>query len=210
MTQYDVVITAGGTKEAIDDVRYITNFSTGEFGHTLAAEFSRRGRRVLLLAPKEVIQRFGLPGRLTHQSFTDANSLQHRLLSIDSAGLVLHAAAVADYTPERVTGKISSDQNELTLRLKRTQKILPLLRGHYGVDTTIVGFKLLSNVPESELIKVAIDQIQKAKTDYCIANDLRYHGENRVVHLVSDNGEFQTLSGGVGLIAKSLVELINK
>ena len=204
----DVVVTAGGTRESIDDVRCIANFSTGEFGIALANQFARIGKKVLLLAPDDVVCRFGVPEGVKRRSFTDAESLRRELAEVWTADLVLHAAAVADYTPERVAGKISSNQDELTLKLKRTQKILPLLRSYYGDETTIIGFKLLSNVPESELVEVATDQILKAKTNFCIANDLKNHGDNRLIHIVSPDGSHKTHTGAVSEVAERIVNFL--
>lgn len=205
-------MTAGGTKEAIDDVRYITNFSTGELGHALATQYARLGKSVLLLAPDEVVQRFGIPEGTRHRPFASAESLRRELAAIWSADIVFHAAAVSDYTPQTVEGKISSDEDELVLRLKRTPKILPNLRSYFGEETTLVGFKLLSNVPETELIAVAQDQVENAQTDFCIANLLQDTGPQRRVHIVSAEGKLETIDGDVIDVAQKIAscEAINR
>lgn len=205
---FEVVITAGGTQEQIDDVRYIGNFATGELGVSMAEAFAKRGASVLLLAPDTVIERFGVPKGVVHRLFTSAESLEAQFRMVLGTKLILHSAAVSDYTPERTKGKISSDKDELVLRLKRTPKILPQLRAYFGEDTTICGFKLLSNVPESELIDVATDQIQKAKTNYCIANDLKNHGNNRLIHIVSSDGSYKTHTGAVSEVAVQIVSFL--
>lgn len=116
------------------------------------------------------------PSALEHlevRRFRSAADLRRELLAIPTARLVLHAAAVADYSSVKHDGKISSDQEELTIHLKRNPKILAELRDHFGKDTTIVGFKLLSGVSEADLISAAVKQMADNQTDYCIANDLQ-------------------------------------
>jgi phosphopantothenoylcysteine synthetase/decarboxylase len=200
----DVVVTAGGTQEKIDDVRYIGNFSGGKFGISIAEAYAERGYRVLLLAPNAVVERYGLPKGVEHQSFTSAESLKKRMLSIPATRLVLHAAAVSDYSPEQTEGKISSDEEELIIRLKRTPKILPLLRDHFGEATRIVGFKLLSNVTEEQLVAAALKQMYSCRTNACVANDLQDIGEKRKVHIVKPNGQYQTLYGDTKWVAQEV------
>ena len=208
----DVIVTAGGTRENIDDVRYIGNFSSGRLGHALAAEYAQAGLSVLLLAPNAAIDRFGLPdGQVEHQPFTSAESLRQAMLARSGAKIIMHAAAVADYMPERTEGKISSDQEELTLKFKRVPKILPLLRGHFGSETTIVGFKLLSGVSREVLIETATRQIADNKTDFCVANDLQNLNNpswGRLVHMVRPNREYESFIGHPQTVARRLAGAI--
>lgn len=211
----EVLITAGGTIEPIDGVRYIGNFSGGRLGHALAAAYAELGHQVLLLAPNSVVERLGLPEEgVTHQPFTSAESLRERMHAVDSAELVLHAAAVADYTPLRQEGKISSDQQELVLRLKRTPKILPTLRDHFGRKTKIFGFKLLSraNVDEAGLIEAAVKQITACQTDGCVANLLEdiepRQARARRVYLVEPGGEYRAIKGDTLFVARSIAKII--
>lgn len=209
--QPDVIITAGGTKEPIDDVRYVGNFSSGQFGHSLAQQYALKGHKVVLLAPKSVTQRFGKIEGVTNAHFGSADDLKQLLLGYRAAELVLHSAAVSDYTPTRQQGKISSDREQLTIGLIRTPKILPLLRGHFGEATTLVGFKLLSKVPTEKLITVATAQIGKNKTDYSVANrleDIDHENGERKVHLVGPSGELDMFDGPTASVAQKLYETI--
>lgn len=208
----DVVITAGGTSEPIDDVRYITNFSSGGLGHALAVEHAKYGGSILLLAPKLTAQKYGdIPG-VEHRVFTTAEDLRQQLLGIEAAGLILQAAAVSDYTPvHRTAGKLSSDPDMMTIELKRTQKILPQLRDHFGDETTIVGFKLLSGVSEEELIATGLRQIRSAQTDYCIANDLQHLSSNqRRIHIINPDGSYQSESGTTQAVAAQIVRATSR
>ena len=204
----DVVVTAGGTHELIDDVRYIGNFSTGKFGYELAKAYSQLGFKVLLLAPQFVIDHFGELPSVTHIPFVSAADLEAALHSITEAKLVLHSAAVSDYTPVRVNGKISSDKDELVITLKRTPKIISGLREHFGNETKIVGFKLLSGVPETKLFLAALKQIRANDTDMCVANDLQEIKEVRKVHIVEPNGRMTTIVETPEELAKKLALII--
>lgn len=207
----DVIITAGGTSEPIDDVRYITNFSSGGLGHALAKEYASYGASVLFLAPKLTIQKFGtLPSSVFHQEFMSAESLRQQLLSVEGARIILQAAAVSDYRPVVVAdGKISSDTEHMTIELERTPKILPQLRDHFGEETQIVGFKLLSAVEEPVLVSAAIQQLALARTNLCIANDLQeLTSTSRRLHIVSPDGEYETISGSTPEVAKKIVQKI--
>lgn len=177
----EVVITAGGTREPIDDVRYVGNFSGGALGHALASEFNNRGDRVTLLAPSSVIHRYGAIDGVEHRPYTDFRSLREELLGIPAARIVLQAAAVADYSPVRTDGKIRSNQDEMVVRMKRNPKILSELRPHFGKDAFIVGFKLLSGVGLRELFETGLQQMSDNSTDMCVANDLQAIGEHKRV-----------------------------
>lgn len=211
LTNPDVVITAGGTREPIDDVRYITNISSGGLGHALAKEYASFGGKVLLLSPKITMQKFGDIHGVQHKEFTSAEDLRQQLLSIEGARIVLQAAAVSDYTPVKVIeGKMSSNEEKLTIELERTPKILPELRDHFGNKTKIVGFKLLSGVDESVLITTAVRQIAAARTDLCIANDLKeLNSGSRRLHIVGSDGKYNTVSGSTPEVAKQVVQAVS-
>lgn len=204
-----IIVTAGGTREKIDDVRYLGNFSSGRLGCALAQSAARLGYNVLLLAPASTVERFGSPPDVDYRPFTSAESLKRKILSLDSATFIFHSAAVADYAPARVEGKISSDPNELTLKLYRTPKILQMLRPHFGDRTVIAGFKLLSNVTEEQLIDVARRQLRSSGTDFCVANDLREIGDGvRRVHIVDSSEKYSTLKGSTPEVADAIASQI--
>jgi phosphopantothenoylcysteine decarboxylase/phosphopantothenate--cysteine ligase len=207
---YDVVVTAGGTREKIDDVRYIGNFSSGRLGHSLAEQYGRIGCRVLLLSPKSTVERFGEIDGVQHAAFESALDLQNLLRQVKSAKLVLHSAAVSDYTPKRVQGKISSNQEDLTIKLKRNPKILAGLRDHFGPSTTLVGFKLLSGSSEEDLIAAARAQIETNSTDFCIANDLQEvcaDGLRRVL-IVPRSGEILDIKDTTQEVSRTIIGCI--
>lgn len=204
--QPEIVVTAGGTRENIDDVRYIGNFSSGHLGIGMADTYARLGYSVLLLAPTDSVERFGLPEGVAHQAFTSATSLQERLYEISKPELVVHAAAVSDYTPEKFSGKLSSDEDELVVRLRRNPKILHGLRDHFGETTKIVGFKLLSGVSEATLVQTALRQIAQSRTNMCIANDLQDIGERRKLYAISADGTYRPIVGDTTSVARATAQ----
>ena len=201
-------------------MRYIGNFSTGQLGAALAERYVALGHSVVLLAPQSVagwcpnlFDPFWEENPFQFRTFESSDDLRRELLSLSSARLVLHAAAVADYAPVKVEGKISSDQDELTVQLRRTPKILSELRDHFGDTTTIVGFKLLSGVPEDELIKVASAQIMKNDTNYCVANDLQernteFRYSKRKLHVVHPDGSYESTVGSTDEVATFISQKI--
>ncbi|MFO0982251.1 MAG: phosphopantothenoylcysteine decarboxylase [Planctomycetota bacterium] len=129
-----LLITAGGTREPIDEVRYIGNSSTGALGCALAQEALRRGCSVSLLRGQGAIEPASHE-RLQVIVFTSAADLRARLQALADAGerftAVIHAAAVADYTPDPVAGKIRSDRERLVLELKPVPKIVDELKAWF-------------------------------------------------------------------------------
>ena len=183
----EVVITAGGTREKIDDVRYVGNFSSGRLGHKIAEVYAGYDdTNVTLIAPDETIERFGLPDGVVHESFVSSRDLREKLLGIKAADVVVHLAAVADYIPDFRPGKISSENEDLTITMKRAPKIISELRGHFGDDTTLVGFKLLSGAQQYyHLSDAAQQQIRDNDLDLCVANDLSdVRSDTRKIRLV--------------------------
>ena len=212
MSKQRVVVTAGGTKEPIDDVRFITNFSTGQFGYTIARAFDAFGYEVSVLAPMDVLYRAGsLIENAQFINFSDTESLKSELEKLKSPDIVIHAAAVSDYRPIRTSGKISSDQDELVIRMERTPKILDGLRNLYGQSAFIVGFKLLSGVSRNELVEKAMAQNKRAHLNLTVANDLQNLGGGmHPVILVTAEGGAIDLYGTREQVAVRIVEFIRK
>jgi len=166
-----VVITTGGTAEPIDDVRYVTNFSTGKFGHKIARALANLDYQVEMLTARSSMWLSGHYG-VSMIPFTSAESLRTEILRRENPDVIIMAAAVSDYTPVKTEGKISSDQDELIIRMVRTPKILAELRDKFGSETFIVGFKLLSGSTRVKLIQVARKQLVDNRLNLVVANDL--------------------------------------
>ncbi len=200
------VITAGGTTEPIDDVRGVTNVSTGRFGAALARSLAARGVDVTVIGSAMALLADLPPGVRTVPFRTTADL--DAALEVEAergADLVLMAAAVSDYAPVPVDGKIRSDQATLQVNLAAVPKLLPTLRARFGPDTTIVGFKLLSGVSAEALEAAARRQQAEAGVDAVVANDLaELHSGQHPVWWVTDRCE--RLEGGRDAVADALAD----
>jgi phosphopantothenoylcysteine decarboxylase/phosphopantothenate--cysteine ligase len=168
-----VVVTAGPTYEDIDDVRYIGNRSSGKMGYAIAADAVRRGARVILvsgpsaLAPPAEAELLRV--RNAEQMYTAVR--RHA----PDADIVVMAAAVADYTPQRrVAGKIEKSDGPLELSLVRTTDILAELgRARAGRPTPVlVGFAAESGDP----VKRGREKLLRKGADLIVANDISTEG----------------------------------
>lgn len=173
MKQPTIIITAGGTVEPIDDVRAIINFSTGSVGLSLAQEAVSQGFSVELLLSK--LAKGPAPQGAHTTLFGSAEDLQTKLLSLiqekrSGRVAVFHAAAVADYAPKKATGKIPSDQNELTLTLYKTPKILDHIKPTEDPNLWLTSFKLLSRKDGREVKEVARAQMKRTNSNAVVAN----------------------------------------
>ncbi|MEQ1570628.1 MAG: phosphopantothenoylcysteine decarboxylase, partial [Myxococcota bacterium] len=203
------VVTAGGTSELIDDVRVLTNLSSGRFGAAIANALAARGVEVTLLAGRTLATRPEWVDRAVEVvpfgGFAELDAALMRACE-SPPGLVFMAAAVSDYAPARTEGKIRSDLDELVLVLRRNPKLLGKLRGVCGPDTFLVGFKLLSGVTREELVQVAHHQVERDQLDLCVANDLQdLVGDRHPAQLVTPEGGAHPLDGTKAEVAAGLV-----
>ncbi len=164
-----VLVTAGPTYEDIDPVRYIGNRSSGKMGYAVAAEAARRGARVLLISgPTHLPAPSGVE-LIPVRSAADMHAAvqQHAAAS----DVVVMAAAVADYTPERTAaGKIEKSDGPLDLRLVRTPDILAELGRMRGAAAkpVLVGFAAESGDP----VERGRTKLTRKHVDFIVANDI--------------------------------------
>ena len=181
-----ILITAGGTQEAIDGVRSITNQSTGRTGAALADVLIRKGYDVSLVHAENSIRPSSKSDRLKLRSFTDFKSLEHILkdeLKSTSFDAVVHAAAVSDYSvseiesegrswPATSKGKISSS-GAVTIRLSQNPKIIDSLRSFSRNPLTkVVAFKLTNTHDMTEQKAAIASLASHAHPDLIVHNDL--------------------------------------
>jgi phosphopantothenoylcysteine decarboxylase / phosphopantothenate---cysteine ligase len=133
-----VVVSAGGTREPLDLVRFIGNRSSGKMGVAVAHEAQRRGADVTLVAANLAVPS---PDALEVVSAPTAADLAREVLARADADVVLMAAAVADYRPsERVAGKRTKDGERWTLTLEPTDDVLAELGRRRRDGQVLVGF----------------------------------------------------------------------
>lgn len=177
-----ILITAGGTQEPLDEVRFLTNFSTGKTGAILTETWTAAGHQVTHLCGRAAIAPAPSFKLLRYGSFADLESELQALLGSEPFDLVVHAAAVSDYSIKEiragdrtyqpgVTGKIDSSAEELVLKLRRNHKIVDRLRGYAAGHPVIVGFKL-TNTPDQAQREQAIFKLSlNPAIDFVVHND---------------------------------------
>ncbi len=131
-----VLVTAGGTREPLDSVRFLGNRSSGRMGVALAAEARRRGAEVTVLAANLAVP---APAGVEVVETPTAADLAREAKARRGADIVVMAAAVADYAPEPVAGKRPKSDEAWELRLEPTEDVLRGL-GEAKNGTLLVGF----------------------------------------------------------------------
>ncbi len=208
MAALRALVTAGGTREPIDDVRVITNLSRGRFGAAIARALVAHGVETTVLGSREALELVASEPAITPVPFSSYSDIADGLqrLTADPPDLLFMAAAVSDYVPVPQAGKIRSDADELVIRLTKTAKLLPTLRDRCGPQTFLVGFKLLSNVSHEVLVETAQRQVSGAKLNLSVANDLKDFTEsNHPVTLVTPTGDAIRLDDARDAVAEHLV-----
>lgn len=187
-----ILITSGGTSEAIDSVRSITNHATGHLGKIMAEKYLAAQFDVTLVTTKTAIKPQA-QDRLTIIEISDVSSLFHTLEElVPKHDVIIHSMAVSDYSPVYMTGleqvkavqniesllektnaeaKISSKDDYQVLFLKKTPKVISYIK-EWNPDIQLIGFKLLVNTSKEELFQVARASLVKNQADYILANDL--------------------------------------
>jgi phosphopantothenoylcysteine decarboxylase/phosphopantothenate--cysteine ligase len=170
-------ITCGPAYEPIDNVRRITNFSTGEIGSVLTEAFLRTGHEVVCFRGEAAA--FPGPAGADVRPFSTNESLADGLRSLERPpAIVLHAAALCDFVLESiegadVSGKLASRAGTLRLTLRPAEKILPQIRAWFP-SARIIGWKYETDGPREQALARAAAQIQDARTDACVLNGAAY------------------------------------
>jgi phosphopantothenoylcysteine decarboxylase/phosphopantothenate--cysteine ligase len=158
-----IMVTAGGTQEPVDPVRYISNRSSGKMGYALAEAARDRGAEVTLItAPTSLTQPVGVNVIRVGTAEEMREAVEHLAPGKDA---VIMAAAVADYRPKKTArDKIKKGKDRLTLELECTPDILGIVKG----DSIKVGFAAES----SNLIENASEKLKLKNLDLIVANDI--------------------------------------
>ena len=158
-----IVVTAGGTQEPIDPVRYISNRSSGKMGYALAEAARDRGARVsLITAPASILK----PADIDVIKVNTAQEMRQAVENVTSqADALIMAAAVANYRPKSTAkDKIKKGEAGLTLELECTPDILGSVKGNF----IKVGFAAES----SNLVENAKQKLKQKGLDFIVANDI--------------------------------------
>lgn len=166
-----VLVTAGPTREKIDSVRYITNYSTGKMGYAIAKHCMQRGAEITLVTGETSIEP---PSFVNVIEVTSAKEMFDAVKdNFEEQDIIIKAAAVADYTPsEQREGKIKKADVDLSIQLKRTDDILKYLGEHKKDGQLLCGFSM-----ETEnLIQNSRKKLEEKNADMIVANNLTTQG----------------------------------
>ena len=167
-----ILINAGPTREPIDPVRFISNFSSGKMGIALADAAAEYGAKVdLVLGPVNISP---VSRTINVIDVTTAESMAAECISrFKDCDITILSAAVADYTPEKVmSSKIKKDGNELVLRLKPTTDIAASLGKIKKQSQILAGFALETD----NEIEHATEKLSRKNLDIIVLNSLRENG----------------------------------
>jgi phosphopantothenoylcysteine decarboxylase/phosphopantothenate--cysteine ligase len=213
------IVTAGPTFEPLDDVRRLTNFSTGRLGTELANFLAARGHKVVLLVGESATYA-GERRAQRVEAFSTTADLRAKLKSFSGKKVdaIFHCAAVSDFAfgkifaPDasgRMAGikagkKIATGRGKLFVELLPTPKILAELRGWFP-KTKIVGWKFEAEGKRADAIAAARKQIAGCQTDLCVVNGPAYGAgfglishDSREAHLASPPVLFDVLEKMAG------------
>lgn len=181
------LVTAGATIEAIDPVRFISNHSTGKMGYAIAGELAARGADVTLVSGRTVLP---VPEGVRRVEVLSAEEMYRASVeAFGGADGAVMCAAVADYTPDRVSEcKIRKGDGELLLRLRRTRDIAAELGAVKG-GRILVGFALETHDEEAH----AEEKLARKHFDFVVLNSLRdpgagFRGDTNKVTFIDARG----------------------
>jgi phosphopantothenoylcysteine decarboxylase/phosphopantothenate--cysteine ligase len=216
-----ILITAGGTREYIDPIRFISNASSGRMGYELARAALRAGHKVTLvttvarelyLANREAEHRSSVVIIKVESAAEMFDAVKKNFKNCDS---LIMAAAVADYTPAKKSKvKIKKKESDLIIKLKPTRDILEWAGKHKNKSRVsgnepriLVGFAL----EDTNLFINAEKKLKEKGLDMIIANDISSIGsEKSTVHIKTPDAAWKTIENATKYsIAKKIVYLIN-
>lgn len=243
--KYKIIITAGGTSERIDNVRKITNSSSGKLGCAIANKlielYEEKIDKIYYICSKNSVKPNYEKIEIVEIFDTQDLEVAVRNLLIDNKiDYFIHSMAVSDYTVDYVTtaeslalninnnpnknvldlicsnkdnltdSKISSNQDNLIIKLKKTPKIISLIKD-ISPNTYLVGFKLLDNVSEEYLINTALKLKDKNNCNLVVANDLKnIRKGNHKAFIIKTFDNYIIAAGKEDIAEKLIGEMLNE
>jgi len=208
-----VLVTAAGTIEPIDPVRYIGNRSSGKMGYAIAAEAKRRGASVALVSGPSALD---VPPGVAFHPVETARQMQEIVLrEFDDADITIKAAAVADYRAKEIAPeKIKKRGETLVIELEKNPDILLELGKRKKKKQILIGFA----AETQHLIEYATEKLRRKNLDFIIANDVSQKGagfnsDTNIVKLLYPNGAVEsypltTKAALAGMILDKIAALV--
>lgn len=209
-----IIVTAGGTLEKIDDVRYITNRSSGKMGVAIAEECFVRGADVLLLRAKHsVIPRYAMQEKVFKTASDLYRYIKENILNYD---IIFHVAAVSDFRVKQPINEKLSSNTPITLELVPTEKIIDHIKG-LNPKIKLIAFKADHNLRESDIVALSKQKFEKTFADAIVANDIGKKGQgfeadfNEVIIVFLDSTYKKVSLAPKQVVAREIIDtLVNK
>ena len=189
-TKQNILITAGGTREYIDPVRFISNASTGRMGYAIARAAIKAGHRVTLITAPTALRP---PKEATVIDVTTSNEMFKAVkMNFKKCDTLIMTAAVSDYKPAASSRtKIKKERTARSLELKPTRDILKWAGRNKTKGQTIVGFAL----EDTDILANAEKKLKSKRLDMVVANTPAAIGaEKSTLHIKTKTTDWQTLS----------------
>lgn len=209
----NILITAGGTKEKIDPVRYISNNSSGKMGYSLAKMASLMGAKVTLVSTRKDLK---VPINLKEVIYCDSAQEMYNIVmnKKDDMDYIIKCAAVSDFKVKNVCDKKikKDDMKEFKIDLELNKDILLELSKTENRHFTLVGFAAESN----NIIENAKKKLKKKNLDYLILNDISdksigFNSDYNEVYVLNKNDEVKKIQKDTkDNIAKKILESIKE
>ena len=209
-----IVVSAGGTREPLDPVRFLGNRSSGRQGTALAEAAAARGADVVLVAAHLEVP---APRGVTLREVETAAQLRDAMLEEATfADVVIMAAAVADYRPVSVADakiKKETQGDELVLRLVKNPDILAELAASRPRDQLVIGFAAETEPDDDALLALGRAKIARKGCDYLVLNRVGwtegFATESNSILLLSQAGDIVTESRGAKLeVAHAILDVV--
>ena len=205
------IVTAGPTYETMDNVRRLTNFSTGRLGTELANFLAAGGHEVTLLLGEQATYCGERKARHVERFTTTANLLEKfHALATQNIGAIFHAAAVSDFRFGKIwlrsaagelseikSGKISTRAGTLMAELVPTPKLIAELRSLFP-KARLVGWKFEVDGDRASVLRAAENQLRDCRTNACVANGPAFGSG---FGLVTQSGDCKSLADSASLFA---------
>ncbi len=207
-----VVVSAGGTREALDPVRFITNRSSGKQGHAIAVAAARRGAEVTLVTSSPLVLPPDVASAVTRMDVESAADMEHAVgASAEGADVVVMAAAVADFRPKRPAGtKLSKEEGIPELVLEPTPDILAGLAARRAPGQVLVGFAAETH----DALERGRRKLARKGVDLLVVNDVSApgagfdHDTNAVVILGADGSTTEIPLTSKDAVANAILDRV--
>ncbi|UOY09579.1 bifunctional phosphopantothenoylcysteine decarboxylase/phosphopantothenate--cysteine ligase CoaBC [Methanonatronarchaeum sp. AMET6-2] len=200
-----VLVTGGATAEAIDDVRILTNRSSGRMGVEIARSAYLRGADVQLVLGRSLVRP---PEAIDTTVVESSSEMEEVVLNKMDGGvdIFISAAAISDFIPEKVSGKIRSGEPK-EIRLEPSEKIIRKVSQRHP-ETKIVGFKLEPTLKKS--LRSAQEKLGEMNIDLIVGNPVSTMGSNDIDAYIVTSQDTKHVEGDKKVVADEILNSVRQ